>query len=213
MGNSISEPTGTWKSSAESYDLNSRTNVLTANLKSRDGSIKQSSVIVTHNMELDNNDGQFKIGSRGQYTYPDTYSQVLPAGNWMLSAKCITFQNGILSALLQNPNGSFSHSTMVVLNGHVVENDCGKFKITNIDHTQLSPTTGLPLQCPLGSWINSAEDVHISMEGHQYILKATLTAADGSKRQRSIKYSSQYDMFDNRDGEFVSAGNCKHKFK
>ncbi len=212
MGQTLSEPTGSWKGSVDYYTFDNKSGVLSGGLKTQDGSTKLSSVVVTHGMSLDNDDGKFVIKSRGQYTLSDTYSNVLPAGNWTLTAKNINLIDGVLSAWLQKPDGLYSHSTMVVLEGHVIENNCGKFRIigNNCDpHFKRVEK----LQCPLGSWINSAEDIEISMDKSQYILKATLTANDGSKKQQTIKYSSQYEMFDNDNGNFKSVGNCQSRFR
>lgn len=226
MGSTISEPTGTWKKSAESYDFNPSTSLLVAKLKTKDGSIKESSTIATFGMSLDNDNGEFKIKSKGQYNHLATkeiYSKVLPAGNWFLSAKDIVLSDGILSAQLLKPDGNYSHSTIVVLDGCVVENNCGNFQISfsnyninknnndnNTDNSQNnSQTIKYP---PLGSWISSAENILLTNNRfNDNILTATLTSCDGTKHRQTIKYKL-FDVYENDNGNFKYVGNHRNKF-
>lgn len=207
MGQTLSEPGGSWKNSTDSYTFDKTTGLLTANLKARDGSILQSSVIVTHGMALENDDGKFIITTKGHYSVTGAYSNVLPAGNWMFTAKNISLENNILTAFLQKPDGTYSHSSIVVLEGYVVENDNGKFNIVKHSLQQEK------LQYPLGSWINSAEDIELSVNNGKYMLKANLIANDGSKKYRTLTYSSKYDIFENENGNFKFVDNCRMRFK
>lgn len=222
QSNKPNEPNGLWKNTTESYTFDQFNSLLIARLKSKNGVIKESSVLVTHNMMVENNDGEFNIVTKGHYKIGtnDIHSNVLPAGNWSLTAKNVQFSNGILSAQLLKPDRTYNHSTMVVLMGDVVENDCGKFKIVDNSanyylqqmSTQQTPIQQHPLQYPLGSWIHSAENIKLTKSNDTYILTATLICADGSKKQNTLQYKSEFDTYENDNGTFKFSGNYKNKF-
>lgn len=213
MGQSISEPTGSWKESAESYVFDDKTAVLIANLRTKNGTYKEASVNVTHDMKLDNNDGKFVVKSRGYYdSNVEKYSTVEPAGNWRQTATDVQFDNGVLSANLRKADGSYCHSVIVVLDGHIVENNNGVFKGVG-KYGELYLPKQRYVQCPLGSWVDSADNISIRSYGNKYNLTADLKTSSGGVRRSSIEYTSQYDMFDNDNGNFKYVGNCKSKFR
>ena len=203
-------PDGTWKDSAKHYSFDPSTGCLTALLLTPNGSIVKSSTIATHGMLLENDNGKFKIISKGSDnklpSYLTKYSNVLPAGNWSLTARNVQFDNNILSAELQNCNQNYSHSTIVVFEGVVLENHDGAFKFVKqyVNPNNFQQNKYLPL----GSWINSAGQIKFeNIQKDTCSISALLKKSDGTMNKCFLTYR-EFDIYENDNGNFKYIGNC-----
>ena len=221
MGAQITLPDGTWKDSAKDYYFDQSTGYLTALLLTSDGSITQSSTIATYGMSLENDNGRFKIVSKGYSNnsalHRAEYSNVLPAGNWFFTARNIQFDNNILSAELKNSNQIYTHSTIVVFEGFVVENCNGEFRIVKqyVNPNQFSNLNYFEQNkyLPLGSWINSAGQIKFeNVQKDTCSISALLKKTDGTANKCFLTYR-QFDIYDNDNGNFKYVGNCANSIK
>lgn len=221
MGGRVSLPDGSWKNSAKSYSFNEETGILSAQLFKKDGSVSESSTIATNGMVLENNDGTFKIVTKGHYPNMSSsslfsgqlYSTVLPSGNWSLSSRNNELNDGVLSAELKKNDGTYTHSTIVVVDGCIVENNNGRFNIKLQNSQQYLNKSTTPL--PMGSWCMSAKDTKIesaSIFSNKYILSAKLKKCDGTYNQNTLTYYA-HDIYENDDGNFKFVGNFENSFK
>lgn len=204
--NKFKEPSGSWKKSCESYVFDDNDKLLTCMLISKDGFLKRSNIICTIGMELENDNGDFKVIKKG--FYPDlpnqTFSKIRPAGNWSETALNIKFDDSILTADLQKKDGSYMRSSIVVLDGMILENDDGRFKIlkNNFYNREQNYVT---IELPSGSWILTASNIKLKKKINTNIvnLSAYLKNCENLEIYSEINFSSEkIPRLSNENGKF-----------
>lgn len=214
MGATITLPSGSWKNSCTDYSFNNQSGLLTAYLKDKHGTPQKSSVIVTNGMTLENDDGKFVISSTGWYTDMDTLSNTEPSGDWKTTARSISLKNCILSALLQCCDGSWTHSTIVVVQNMTLENNDGCFNITTECRNSGRVVAIDRPQVPLGSWVQSARRCKITKQGSILMLRAELQNERGQWVSATHKYiDGTIPILGNNNGSFsVDNRDCASLF-
>ena len=91
-------------------------NVLTAQLRNKQGTWTMSSVVVVPNATYSNINGQFV-----QDPMP------LPRGSWINSAQNYSMNRNVLTAQLKNEQGTWNMSSIVVVPNATYSNNNGQF--------------------------------------------------------------------------------------
>jgi hypothetical protein len=230
MGNSLQMPGGTWKNTAVDIHFDPNSGLLVASLQTKLGSYQRDSIVATNGMVLEYDDGKFKVITKGEYSSSDLYSDVRPAGNWSETATNVRFQNNVLSASLKKANGDIQHSSIVVVDGMVVENTDGCFTVSKqtqnfasnyekqvcnlksqiqnlksqVDILKSQNQTLNQTKLPLGSWVQSARKVRLSTFANISTLTAELRHTSGAFSTASYSYPShRLPVLGNNDGSFV----------